>query len=490
VAATKKSPDPDALVGARDVQRLRGLFVACFAVALLVLATVAAYRGVNADEGFYLAASWRVLSGQRLYADFFFPQMPYLPLLQAGVLSVSGAGLGAGRMISVVGGALLTGILAVAAARATGNRSAGAAVAAAYLGHALVLKYVSIGKPYGLADLASVGAFVLLAGPRVGIPRGILAGIGAAVAVGTRLPTLAVTPVLLWLAARRDRRTLGAFVRGAAVASTLCLWAATQDPGNFWFGNVGFHALRREISGVAPVLLQKGAVLLKWVLWPQNLVLCALAATGLALRRQAAPAVAAAAVMAMVYLTATPTYLEYFVQVVPFLLLAAAPAIDAGLRRRTRAAVLAAVYAVALVVALRSPPDASPRGAKAQMWRRTTVDAVVDYLRANSGENDRILSWWQGYPILAQRQGFDGVGFWESNVAKKLAADERRRVHVMGREELVRLVRDAEPALIVFAEGTWQEVRVAARERYRLATTFGSIQILERRGADSVPGAR
>ena len=86
--------------------------------------------------------------------------------------------------------------------------------------------------------------------------------------------------------------------------------------------------------------------------------------------------------------------------------------------------------------------------------------------------------------------GFDGVGFWESNVAKKLAADERRRVHVMGREELVRLVRDAEPALIVFAEGTWQEVRVAARERYRLATTFGSIQILERRGADSVPGAR
>jgi hypothetical protein len=45
----------------------------------LILGYWATIRGVNQDEGFYIRAGVDVLQGQRLYADVFYPQMPYLP---------------------------------------------------------------------------------------------------------------------------------------------------------------------------------------------------------------------------------------------------------------------------------------------------------------------------------------------------------------------------------------------------------------------------
>ena len=484
MAAIAKSPEPIAAAALREQlawRRLLLVFVVACSVEALILGVLATRRAVNADEGFYLVAGSQVLAGRRLYADFFFPQMPYLPFVEAAVLGVSGPSLLAGRMISVVAGALLAGMLGVTAVRRSGSVGTGIAIALAYAGNALVLSYVSIAKTYGLANLALVGAF-LLAVPEASIVQTLIAGASAGLAVGTRRPSAAAAVVLLVWSARGGMRHALAFAAGAALASVPWLWLAAHDPQSFWFSNFGFHELRREITGMGPILMQKGRVVAKWVLLPQNLLLWVLALAGLWRRpKDSLPAVACAIALGAVYLAATPTYLEYFVQVTPFLLLAAVPVVPALLSRRGVTVAAAGLYLVGLVAARRAAPEDSQRGEKAQLWRLSTVRAVSTYVQAHSAPDERVLSWWEGYPFLAQRPGFVGVGFWESNAAKKLSPAARRRYHLLGTDDLQQLVTSGEPRLVVFPDGTWTALADALAEHYQPAARFGSIQVLERR---------
>jgi hypothetical protein len=477
--------DPEPAAGAPWWHGALLFGIVCLGVAI-ILTALASTRGVNADEGFYLLAGWRVLGGQRPYADFFFPQMPYLPYVEAPVLALTGPSLFAGRAISVASAALLAGTLAVAAARRSERVLVGILVALAYATNALVLSYLTISKTYGLANLTMVVAFVLVDSAGAGLLSSAVGGACAAIAVGTRLPSFAVLVVLMLWSTRRGLRHGLAFAVGALLLSLPWIWLLAQDPQGFWFGNVEFHALRREIAGLGPILMQKVGVLAKWVLLPQNFILWVAAAVGCWLRPRLGvlPGLCAVA-LAAGYLAATPTYLEYMVQIVPFLLLCSVPAFVAVLDRRAALLAATAVYLIGLIVARRAAPEETLRGSKAQLWQLRSVRAVAAYLQERSEPGDRILSWWEGYPLLAQREGFAGVGFWESNAAKKLAPDVRRRFHLLHRDDIRDLVDAREPRLIVFPKGTWSGLEDVVARHYRPAAHFGAIQVFELREASA-----
>lgn len=460
------------------------------AVILLALfGAIAARHGVNADEGFYVLAGLRVRDGHHLYADFFYPQMPYLPLAGSIVLRWLDASLFAARLLSVVPGAILGGVLMSVAYRRCGHVAAALAVGGAYGAFALNLNYLTVTKTYGLSNLAMIVAFLLTMARR---PHGLAsfaAGLCIAIAVGTRLPAAPVALLLAYWQLRRGGAALASFAAGAFVGALPCLWLFANDPGAFWFDNVGFHELRKEMTGVLPVLRQKAEILAKWLLLPQNLVMWVGAAAGLvADARRAWPPFLCALGLAALYLYATPTYLEYMVQIVPFLLLASLPALTRVQLRSPAIALAAGVYAVGLVVALRPTAAESERGRKLSLWDLDRVHAVAARLRSESDAGDRILSWWEGYPWLAERGGYTGVGFWESNAAKKLSAEERARYHVAGRDDLVDLVRRGDPRLVVFPEGKWRFLREAVEERYAPVAEFGTIRIYGRKDVGTHSG--
>jgi hypothetical protein len=385
VVATTKSSAPTldpAVAAVPSAAAIRwgtaaGLFTAVCVGAGLILWGMASVRGVNADEGFYLLAGWRVLLGQRPYADFFFPQMPYLPYLAAWTLDLAGPSLPAVRVTSVLCAALLAGVLAVAAAQQTGRLAAGALVAILYAANALVLQYLTIAKPYAVANLFLAIAFLLVVVPASGWVWVAVAGACAGIAVGARLPSIAVLGILSMWTMWRGWRPALAFALGAVAASLPWIWLATQDPAAFWFGNVGFHALRGELSSTDALLTQKAMVLAKWLFLPQNAVLWALAIAGAIIRpREGMLAMLCAGALAAGYLAATPTYLEYMVQMVPFLLLSAAPAVAALSGKRAVAVAVVALYVGGLVAARRTAPDASQRGRDCRAGQRVSARSI------------------------------------------------------------------------------------------------------------------
>lgn len=449
---------------------------------LLVFGWVARWHGVNADEGFYILAGKRILAGERLYTDFFYPQMPYLPLAAGALFALLGVALESGRWLSVVPGALAGGLLVGWTLLRTRSRPAAVLVFGLYAAHVLNLNYLTVTKTYGLVNLALLLAFVVAAASSSRRWAATLVGFLCALAVGARLPAVPVAIVLgLWIA-REEPAASFRFVAGALLGALPCLWLFAADAQAFWFNNVGFHELRKEIVGWAPILQQKFGVLARWLFLPQNAVLWVLALWGVWRGpRDAALPLACATGLGALYLYATPTYLEYMVQLAPFLLLAAVPALDDVLRRRAILAVLILVYVAGLVVSMRPTAEETKRGEKLALWNLETVQDVARVLREGTPEHERILSWWEGYPWLAEREGYKGVGFWESNVGKKLPPELRRRYHLLDADERIALVEAAEPYFVVFADGTWDELKASLEDRYVLHTTIGAIQIFIRK---------
>jgi len=462
----------------------------CLLVGLF--AAIASRHGVNADEGFYVLAGLRVLAGERPYVDFFYPQMPYLPFAEALLLAPFGQpSLFVGRLVSVLPGAALGGLLAMVAWRQSGRIAVAAIVVAAYAAYAPHLNYLTVTKTYGLSNLAMVGAFVLVVVGGRSPAKSFAAGVCMAVAVGTRLPAVPVALLLVVWQARAGLPLLVAFACGFLAGALPCLWVFAADPDAFWFNNVGFHELRKEIVGLGPILAQKGDVLLKWLLLPQNLVLWGAAFAGLRRdARTAGPPLACAVALGALYLYATPTYLEYMVQIVPFLLLASLPALAMFVPRSPAFALAALVYAAGLLVALRPTAADTDRGRKLALWDLDRVHEVARTLGQESAPGDRILSWWEGYPWLAGRDGIAGVGFWESNVARKLSAADRARYHVVGRDDLQATVRAGEVRLVVFAEGTWEFLVPELEGRYDEVRRFGAVRVFRRAvGSDRSVGS-
>jgi len=464
------------------IRRSSALLIVCpiFAVTA-VFGLIAEHHGINPDEGFYLAAGSAVGSGLKPYVDFFFPQMPYLPYLEAAFMAVYGIGLHAGRHISVGSTAMLAGVLAVRSAEHARRAEVGVAVALLYATHVLSLNYLTVLKTYGIANLLIVSALLLVVREKSSLGRLALAGLLAALAVGVRLPMLAVLAVLCLWCARADWKRGAVFAAGALPALLPVALLAISDPQAFWFNNVGFHDLRREIVGVGPILAQKAGVLARWVLVPQNLILWCLAIVGWlrGSRRESCALLAAVALGAM-YLYATPTYLEYMVQLMPLLLIAGTPAIALLLERRSMAFAVATIWFIGLAVALRPAGAGSERAEKLELWSRTTVDSVARHLQDNSEPTDTVLSWWEGYPILAMRPGYKEVGFWQSNAAKKLSTEDRQRYHVAATDDVRKIIESGAPRLIVAADDEWVDLRPAIARRYRLSQTFGPVQVFIR----------
>jgi hypothetical protein len=406
-----------------------------------VLGPLAAFRFVDGDEGVYAYASRLAVHGHLPYRDFFYEQAPLLPYVYGPLGDLSGESWYALRGLSVVF-AIVVGLLLFPFLRARHGPATAFAAVAVYAGSGLVFGYLTLVKTFALSTLLVFAAFVLAeAGAWLWV--GVLVGL----AVDTRLLLLAVVVVFAVTAGRRGLRH---FSTGLAVGLIPSFVLLAISPRAFWFDNVRYHSLKSSsgLVGNAHEKAQTAATLLGFeptdrALGIQFGLLVLAAVLAVLWRRRLPLALAIALALGIVSFLPTPSYVQYFSLLVPFLVVGV-------IELRPPPAVLAGFAVVALVPAgwaVRDFVSYDPV-LRPSLGSVRDVSARVDAL---SRPNERVLSAWPGYLIGTHAWALpDYTNQFAPVAAAKISPAAARRYHVASEGELEALIRHRRVRVVVY----------------------------------------
>ncbi|MCK4323600.1 MAG: glycosyltransferase family 39 protein, partial [Armatimonadetes bacterium] len=320
--------------------RAAWIIAAIFIFQCLIFIPVATVRPIDGDEGFYLLAAKLVFEGKQLYTDFFYPQMPLLPYVYGLWMKLFGFSWYAARILSALL-AVGTGLLLYSyAMRLTSKRHLGLLAVGLYALCSVMLGWYTVAKTYSLSVFLLMSAVVLL--PRDSDShrelRYVLSGLLLGLAIDTRLFFLAVVPVfLLVLRHRKESKPVAQLksqrwlLLGVVIGLLPNLWFLVVSPDTYIFNNIGYHAMRTG-GGLLGFLEQKLLIVLEligaWKAWGHvSLQLpillfanCYYLLLAWRLGKRLSFVFYIAAVLSVISLLPTPTFVQYFCVVIPFLI--------------------------------------------------------------------------------------------------------------------------------------------------------------------------
>jgi 4-amino-4-deoxy-L-arabinose transferase-like glycosyltransferase len=466
-------------------------------VGTAVFVPAAIWRYVDGDEGYYLLSSEVVMNGALPYRDFMYTQMPLLPYLFGVWTAAFGETWLAARLLSVVL-AVALGVLLFDVARRRFGRGLALLGVALYVFSGLVFAWFPTVKTHAPATFFLFAAFAL-ADRRDADKRNawLAAGLLLALAVETRLIFAAAAPAFAWAAlraARRGKRLRALWPLGAGfglgIAPAVAFFAV--DPGRFVFDNVRYHAFRssegligdfRQKARVAANLLglgtPDGGV-------PQFLLLVVAALLALVvlrqLRRPLPLALAIAALLGVASFLPTPTYPQYFVTVVPFLVVGVLE-LAAEIRSRVDARGDAAV-ARAFVAALAASVAVYALLSTVDIWRYThlypddrigDVERVAAAVDRYTSDGEEVVSAWPGYLYGSGAEQISGLeNDFAPVIASSLSEERARHYKLLTASAIEETIRSRRIRVIVIKH--WHDLTpvpdwegAVARGRYRLA---------------------
>jgi 4-amino-4-deoxy-L-arabinose transferase-like glycosyltransferase len=443
-----------------------------------------------------------VAEGNLPYLDFFFPQMPLLPLSGALFSEWGTVSLLVLRTLSAGAGLLLTWQMYRLVLRVCSERRL--ALSAAFLVglSGLFLAWHTTFKPYAVVDLfllLSFGSCLRLIQKEGSGPRDVfLTFFWLGLAINFRAVFLAVAPLYIyWLWQGKRQEGLGKLalpgLLGLALPSlpAIGLWLLSSD--RFWFANLGFHLQRGPSESLSALLLGKAAALITFLLLPQSLILLGLLVATIILRRRVSAnlnglsrrGLTMALLIAVIYLLPQPVLMQYFQQILPYLILAGLPAVAVMLelqRLRVFRKLGAVIYVLGIIpfviVFISTPRPADER----LTWRN--VNSVVAEIESRSMPGDTILAEWAGYPVLAGRSQLAGGECFGFQFPLSLSTAEYHHYHLLTNEAAVVALATGRPRLVIIdgrPDSSWLPT---LSSRYRLAITTETTRIYE--NADTV----
>lgn len=485
----------------RAVLHRAAIVIGCTALLIMAL-----FRFIDGDEGFYLLTAKLVREQRVPYAEFFYPQTPYLPYIYA---PLTGSGLWsswyAGRLLSAAIAAAAALLLYRAVKVAGGGPFTALCAVLFFLSAELTLPWIVTVKAFSLTILLTLGAYLLICrgtGVSIFFAGALLgAAAGARSYLGLLLPA-----VLLHLAMQPEARKmsrLATFSGGAALALLPVLWFAVNDWERFYFNNVEFHLNRSYLSPLFAGPLESKLQLIGWLLGGSllelhtdgsELLIIVCAATVSILQRRNTPRISLAGIFAATILCTcllpSPIHPQYFSLAVPFLLIDAAPALFTRLERRRYGGVCVAVLFAALAgwTTLRFTwsGDGVPGMSKADApeWRIDAVRAVSREIDRVAAPQQLVATFWPGYLVDSHATILPGLeNHFARQAANNIDAVKRARYGLLSLEDIARELLSGQGHLVVF--GNWiqqgqREIlqRAVLKRGYRSVGRAGAAEIL------------
>lgn len=462
----------------KDARPITGTLVLVPVTLILaaVFIWVSQRRLIDQDEGFYLLTAKLVFQGRILYHDTLFTQMPLSAYFYGLCMKIVPMGWYSGRIIAALLTTALGALLYWHVASICKSWVAGC-VAAFLFGSSLsILAWYPIVKTYSLSILLLFAAYMLLAD--VTSRKGLLfSGLLLALAIDTRLYLGAIVPVFLVYIYTRRRslpapaRTYGWFLGGLALGLAPNLPLFVYDPVTFYFDNIGYHTIRTEAGFIGDFHEKLGTLGRGTGLWPTTeaheqpfliLILANAAAvlTGSRVRGPRAPlATWMAAVIIVVSVLPTPTFLQYFSAAVPFVIVGAVAFVWNYIGSRTGIAALAACLLI-YIVPLKSDliryvstgvgVIGIDTADKAVDFRISTVLDLTRRLDGLSRPGEQVWSLWPGYLVESHAEPLPGTeNSWGLAVAPRLSEEQLKRYSILSNERIAAGVAHHIPCFVV-----------------------------------------
>jgi hypothetical protein len=517
-----------ASVKRRELLKASG-WITVLVAALLPLPVVALNRLVDGDEGYYLMAARLVREGQVPYRDFFYPQSPLLPHVYA---VLPGGSWQLARLFTALVAAVLALLVGREVVDLTGRRGVGALAVIATTMSGFALAWTSVVKTYAVGGLLLFLAYRLTrtrgSTSRGALTAGLVLGLAVLVRLNLALPGLALLAAVVWSGgpARQQLRRALAFVLGTALGLLPLGILASTGWERTWFNLLGYHAMR-SADGAVGGLAQKAQTLAS-LFGPgsphplqaaQFAVLLALA-SGAALspswrRRTGGLPWLVLGLLAAANALPTPTYDQYFVTLLPYVVVLAAGAVvrlydltvlheerGRGARTLTRAVLTVATVLYVGVGLLSVRPFVSGgegvpgvgNPTNSRLGEIETINRCVAAL-ANDGP---VLTWWPGYLYATDAAALPGMeNHFGIDVAGDLSPQDRADYRLIDVPGVAAAIARQTPSAIVLGNSTdpasWEPMITTAG--YKLFTASHRTRLYLRPGlaameANTVPAVQ
>ncbi len=441
------------------------LFLVLIIFALLIFLLIF-LRVIDTDELAFLTAAYEITKGKLPYKDFFLPQMPLSFLLLVPFASLGITGFFLGRILYCLLGIIFGLLLLLYLYRRITQPSVSGILFLLlfYFFNGLFLAWIPTNKPHILVNI-----FNLLS--LLGLYNGnyLLSGIFFGLAGETRAVFLFFLPFYLYYILRyKGSKPLIPFLLGFALSLVIGLYFFLLSPKNFFNNTIYYHLVRGAPSSFGEILYHRLLVLGKVFLLPQNFLM--LIITLFAFRHywqkrkeyhlEFFSLFLGGATFFIYYLVVAPAHFQYFIQVIPYLIVFNTPFLSSIQPYQIRQLIITkpllqkALLGIAILYPLASFLTvynyASAWRPFYQKYQLPLIKKVVSEIEKASPPEERILALFPCLPVLAGRRNLDDYETCpDFPFAERFSSAERRVLNLSTPEEIREKIRARLPSLVV-----------------------------------------
>jgi hypothetical protein len=346
-----------------------------------------------------------------------------------------------------------------------------------------------------------------------------VSGFLLALAVDTRLLIVAAVPafiigLLIQHAGTESRpRRLTKWLLGFAIGLLPTLFFLTVNIDAFLFGNLGYHAVRNTAGGLVGDWAQKGAMLAELLnlrsaggetITFQVPLLLALNAYYVVLvarrRAQLNIPLLASVFLAIALVLPTPTYTQYFVVLLPFVIINGVHAIDVLLNDasntsnialrdhfRTGLGVFLAGYALVVPVVIYKyvswlgPTVPGLYKVDPHDWSLPAIRAVSGAIERSNQTGQQVLAFWPGYLVETHAAPVTGMENTSWLMVVNEVESTREHPKIASQRSVDMALAQHEPDVVVLGVLTPERYRdLVLADGYALADNVRGVELLKR----------
>jgi hypothetical protein len=476
-------------------------------------------RLVARDEGFYAYAAQLVSDGSVPYRDFFFPQMPLTAYFYGFGGLLFGSSWDVYRIISGLCFAGILWLVYLILLRNVGRAGALVGFVLTATCH-LSFAWFPVIQTYGLSTLLLLAGVYLLMererDPRARVWFGTMgSGLLFSLAVQTRLffLPLCIIPILFLFGNGRDKKAPIRFFLGFIIGSLPLGALATLDVNSFSFSNLGYHLIRSDLTfqdslngkwRICEVLFSLGEPSQKFRGFQTPLLFGGMILGLFLLWRKLPMAGRLSGIIGLTLLVVsfvpTPTYVQYFVTVVPFAVIVTVMSIMIMLENSNRLRFFGIVsFLLFLGVTyerhLLSDIErytvsgtgvigiGNEQGAKE--WNLTRVQYISSLVEQFTLPEDSILALWPGYLVGIDRKSIPGGEnhFGRGAYVETLSTAEQVQYHLLSNVQLRAILSEGVVSVVIGHRVYLSpEIREVLRNyHYKLVAQVEEVEIFQRK---------